>query len=224
MFPDGLFTFLRDLAAHNERAWFNGNKDRYREVLLEPSLDFVEAFGPRLRKISRHLVADPRPVGGSLFRIYRDTRFSPDKSPYKTHVGIHFRHASAKDVHAPGFYLHLEPKEIFAAAGIYRPDTATANRVRDTIARTGAAWRRAAHGKPFTGTWRLGGDALKRAPSGVAADHPLIEDLKRKDFIGTATLTRKDVTSDRFLARFGTMCAAGAPLMRFLCDALDLPF
>jgi uncharacterized protein (TIGR02453 family) len=101
-FSPELFSFLAELRANNNRDWFAANKDRYEEDLLEPALAFIAAFAPRLEKISPHFRAEARPSGGSLFRIYRDTRFSKDKSPYKTNVGIHFRHEQAKDAYAPG--------------------------------------------------------------------------------------------------------------------------
>src|ERR687888_1974338 len=145
-FGPGLFSFLADLRANNNREWFAANKDRYEEHLLEPALDFIEAFAPRLEKISPHFRADPRPSGGSLFRIYRDTRFSKDKTPYKTNVGIHFRHERAKDANAPGYYLHIGPGEVFAGGGIWHPDTEAATRIREAIAADPTRWRRAPRG------------------------------------------------------------------------------
>ncbi|MEE2657664.1 MAG: TIGR02453 family protein [Candidatus Latescibacterota bacterium] len=91
------------------REWFNDNKARYESHVREPLLTFIEDFAGPLKKISAHFRADPRKVGGSLFRNHRDVRFSRDKSPYTTHAGIHFRHERSKDVYAPGLYLHLEP-------------------------------------------------------------------------------------------------------------------
>src|SRR5918996_1594329 len=132
-FGPELFSFLADLRANNDREWFAANKHRYEEHLLEPAMAFVDAFAPRLRKLSPHFRADSRPSGGSLFRIYRDTRFSKDKSPYKTHLGLHFRHERAKDVHAPGYYLHIGPDEVYAGAGIWHPDTDGATRIRESI-------------------------------------------------------------------------------------------
>ena len=102
-----LFDFFRELKANNNREWFQANKERYERQVREPLLQFVEDFGVRLAEISPHYVADARRSSGSLFRINRDVRFSADKSPYKTAAGIQFRHESGKDVHAPGFYLHL---------------------------------------------------------------------------------------------------------------------
>src|SRR5512138_1023433 len=139
-FSPELFTFLRELKRHNRREWFLANKERYETVVRAPALRFISSFALPLRRISPHLVADAHPTRGSLFRIYRDTRFSADKRPYKTHVGIHFAHENEKNVHAPGYYLHLEPENCFAAAGIWRPDAPTLTRIRTTIAQDGKAW------------------------------------------------------------------------------------
>ena len=117
------FEFLEDLKANNNSEWFKANKERYIDEVRTPLQQFVLDFAPHLKKISPHFVADPRPVGGSIFRIYRDIRFSKDKTPYKTHAAAQFRHKGGKDVHAPGFYLHLAPGEVFAGFGIWRPDS-----------------------------------------------------------------------------------------------------
>jgi uncharacterized protein (TIGR02453 family) len=217
-FRPELFTFLKDLKANNDRAWFAANKDRYEEHVRGPALDFIEDFAPRLEKISPHFVADPRPSGGSLFRIHRDTRFSKDKSPYKPYTGIRFSHERAKDAHAPGFYVHLQPGSVFVAAGIWHPDSPTLGRIREAIAEDPQGWRRA------TRTLELGGDSLKRAPGGFDPDHPLIADLKRKDFIAYVEMTQKDACAAGFLDRFAGTCKDTSSLVRFVCKALDLPY
>src|SRR5918996_3657025 len=201
-FGPELFRFLRDLEANNDRMWFNANKERYEREVRDPALDFVEDFAPHLAEISPHFVADPRPSGGSLFRIHRNTRFSKDKSPYKPYTGIQFRHELGKDAHAPGFYLHLESGGVFAGAGIWHPDQPTLVRIREAIARDPEAWRKATAGERF----RLAGDSLKRAPAGFEPEHPLIEDLKRKDFIGVVTLTENQVCARGFVERFAQTC------------------
>jgi uncharacterized protein (TIGR02453 family) len=217
-FGPELFRFLKDLKANNDRAWFAENKDRYENEVRDPALDFVEDFAPHLREISPHFLADPRPSGGSLFRIHRDIRFSKDKSPYKPYVGIQFRHERAKDAHTPGFYLHLQPGGVFVAAGIWHPDAPTLARIREAIGDDPNDWRRA------TRSQRLGGESLKRAPAGFDSDHPLIEDLKRKDFIASVELTQKDACAPGFIERFASTCQETSPLVRFLCGALDLPY
>src|SRR5918992_310398 len=157
-FGEDTFAFLRELKRNNDRDWFNANKDRYEGSVKEPFLQFINDVGPALRKVSRNLVADPRPVGGSMFRIYRDVRFSKDKSPYKTHAGIHFRHAFGKDAHAPGFYLHLEPGGSFAGVGIWRGGPATLGKIRDAIVDDPDAWISATREPPFADAYTLGGD------------------------------------------------------------------
>src|SRR5215813_8431504 len=147
-FDPEFFDFLVELAANNDREWFAENKERYEAEVLEPALAFIEDFGYRLAEISPNLRADSRRNGGSLFRIYRDTRFSRDKTPYKTHTGMHFRHVAAKDVHAPGYYLHLAPDHVFGGGGIWRPDTQTSNRIREAIVAKPKAWRAATVGSP----------------------------------------------------------------------------
>ena len=223
-FRPELFRFLKDLAENNRREWFQENKDRYDDAARGPAMEFIAAIAPGLAKVSKHVRADPRPVGGSLFRIHRDVRFSKDKSPYKTHVGIHLRHEAAKDAHAPGYYLHLQPGLVFFGCGIWHPDPKTARRIREAIVADPAAWKRAVRSKRLMKTLTQGGESLVRPPRGFDPEHPLIEDLKRKDFIVDRKLTQKDVTSPGFEKTFLGLCADGASLMRFLCDALGLPF
>ncbi|MGH2954982.1 MAG: DUF2461 domain-containing protein [Solirubrobacterales bacterium] len=223
-FTPQTFRFLRELAANNRREWFKANKQRYEETVLEPALDFVEEFRPLLHEISPHFLADARPVGGSLFRIYRDVRFSKDKTPYKTHVGIYFRHADGDGAAAPGFYLHLEPRNVFAGAGLWHPPTESLERIRRALVAQPARWRAVTANGRFAERFVLGGDSLKRAPRGYPPDHPLIDDLRRKDFIASTTLTQREVTSRDFPRRFQEICASGAPLVEFVCEATGLAY
>ena len=163
-------------------------------------------------------------MGGSLFRIYRDTRFSKDKSPYKTHVGIHFRHEAAKSAHAPGFYLHLEPGSVFLGAGIWRPESKVAGAIREAIVEDPDRWKKIKRRKAFKESFELTGDSLKRPPRGVTPEHPLLEDLKRKDFIAITKLSQKAVTSSDFMKEFAKRCRGVAPLVEFICDALNVPY
>ena len=219
-----LFEFFRALERNNRKQWFQGNKERYEQKVRLPLQRFIMDFDQPLRRISPHYRADPRPVGGSLFRIYRDVRFSPDKSPYKTHGGIQFRHEMGKDVHAPGFYLHLEPDNVFAAVGIWHPDSAALGRIREVIAADPVKWLKAKNSPGFSKAYELGGDSLKRAPQGYDPDHPQIEDLKRKDFIASAALSERAACAPDFPDRYARLCASAAPFMEFLTTALDLPW
>jgi uncharacterized protein (TIGR02453 family) len=223
-FSPALFTFLKDLAANNDRDWFNANKDRYIHQVQEPALEFISDFGTRLAKISPHFTADARVVGGSLFRIQRDTRFSKDKTPYKHNTGMQFRHESAGDAHAPGYYLHLQPGECFMGVGLWRPETKVAYAIRERIATDPAAWKKAAYGSRFAETFELGGDSLVKPPKGFDPEHRYIDDLKRKDFIASTRLNQKSITSDGFIDEFDRMCRSATPFMRFLCEAVDVPF
>ena len=159
-----------------------------------------------------------------MFRIHRDTRFAKDKTPYKTNTGVQFRHDAAKDAHAPGFYLHIQPRECFVGVGLWRPETKVAYQIREAIASDPAGWKRATRGKRFTATYSLEGDSLIRPPKGFDAEDPLIEDLKRKDFIGSDRITQSTVTSDTFLGDYATMCRDAKPFMAFLCGAVGVPF
>lgn len=225
-FTPSTFAFLRELAASNEREWFKANQHRFEERVRGPALDFIEEFAEPLLKVSPHFVADPRKVGGSLFRIQRDTRFSKDKTPYKTHVGIHFRHVATRDdVHAPGFYLHLEPGGSYAALGLWHPSSADATAIREKMVEDPAGWKRAAHGKRFKETYgELEGESLKRPPRGVDPDHHLMEDLKRKDFIASTRLRQRDITGNGFMDQYTATVRTGAPFMKYLCEALGLGF
>ena len=224
LLTNGLFTFLEDLKRHNDRAWFAENKERYLEAVQQPALEFIRDFAPSLAKISPQFVADDRPVGGSLSRIYRDVRFSKDKSPYKTHVVISFRQRLGKDVQTPGYYLYLGPREVFAATGIWHPDSATLQRIRTAIVQKPGDWKKASRGKAFTARFRLSGDRLKRAPAGFGPEHPLIEDLKWKDYFALAMLDERTATREDFVPFFARTCSAATPFMRFLCQALGRPF
>ena len=214
------FRFLRALAQHNDRAWFEAHKETYVADVRDPLLRLVQAFAPKLAKLSRHLVADPRPVGGSLFRIYRDTRFSRDKTPYKTHAGLSFRHERGRDVHAPLFYLHVEPGRVFAAAGMWRPPAEAVRHVRDAIAARPEQWRRVTRACPLG----LEDDSLRRPPRGYDPDHPLIEDLKRQSFITRTGFTEAAACAPGFLDRFAESCRGATPLMEFLTKAVNLPW
>jgi len=215
-FQPELFAFLRQLKRHNNRDWFARNKARYEKVILEPALMFISSFGPHLHKLAPHFVADPRPTRGSLFRIYRDTRFSHDKSPFKTHVGIHFSHATGKDAHAPVFYLHLQPDNCFAAAGIWHPDNSVLTRIRMAIAAQPQQWAKARR------KLELEGESLMRPPRGFDPNHRFIEDIKRKDYVASVELTEQQVCGPRFMHDFAAACRAMLPLVEFTTRALGL--
>ncbi len=223
-FTSETFTFLTQLKKNNNRDWFNKNKDRYEALVREPSLEFIESAAAPLKKISEHFVAIPKKMGGSLMRVYRDTRFSKDKTPYKTNIGIHFRHEFGKNVHAPGYYLHIAPGETFLGLGIWHPDSDALKKIRSYMQEEPTRWKRAINAKTFKDTFELAGASLKKAPLGIEKDHPMIDDLKRKDFIGVTTLGEDTILSNDLLKTVSEHFKKGNNLMRFLCDALRVPF
>lgn len=223
-FDRALFDFLRDLAANNEREWFADNRERYLAHVRNPMLDFISDFAPHLAEISGRYVADPRPNGGSLFRIHRDIRFSRDKRPYKTNAGAHFRHEAARDVHAPGFYLHLEPGRVFAAAGVWHPDGPALAGIRGALVDKADDWLKVTSPDALGPRGEMAGESLKRPPRGFDANHPLIEDIKRKDFFATARFTEDEACATGFMDEFAATCRTFSPLARFLTGALGLPW
>jgi uncharacterized protein (TIGR02453 family) len=223
-FQAKLFFFLEQLADNNNRPWFQENKPRYEQDVFEPAMAFIRAFAPKLKKISPYFVASDQRVGGSLMRVYRDTRFARDGAPYKTNVGIQFRHQMGRDVHAPGFYVHLAPGECFLAVGLWRPEPDVLAHVRQAIVDWPDRWRRTNNDRKFRSRFYADGDSLKRPPRGFPPDHPCIEDLKRTDFIGVEDLSERDVLRAGFIDHVADSFAAARPFMRFLCDAIRIPF
>ena len=223
-FSQASFDFLTKLNANNNREWFDRHKQEYEDAVRSPALDFIDAMVEDIESLSPHFLAVPKKVGGSLMRVYRDVRFGKDKRPFKTNVGIQFRHFQGKDVHAPGFYVHLEPKECFLGVGIWHPDAPALGNIRTAIAENSAAWLKASRDKKFAKAYELAGDSLVNAPRGYAKDHPLLADLKRKDFIAIMEFNSKLATTARFQPEVVNSFRTAVPLMKFLCKALELPF
>ena len=222
-FPADLFRFFKDLEKNNNRDWFNQSKDRYMKSVVQPMSAFISAMQPRLKAISSHYVADPKPHGGSMFRIYRDARFSRDKAPYKTHAACHFRHESGKDVHAPGFYVHIGVDELRFGGGIWQPASPDLNRIRDFIADNVRAWARIKNAKKVLEAGGIQGDSLVRAPRGFNEEHVHIDDLKRKSFYIMSECDPAEALRPGFIDLVDDALKRAAPLNRFICHALDLP-
>jgi uncharacterized protein (TIGR02453 family) len=223
-FDENFFDFLKELKQNNTREWFQDNKERYQAAVQEPLLRFISDFSEPLHGISPEFVADPRPSGGSMFRIYRDVRFSKDKSPYKTHAAAQFRHRAGRDAHAPGFYLHLEPGNVFVGAGSWHPDREALESIRTAIAEYPDQWQTLLNEPCFSKRHGLVGDSLKRPPRGFDPEHPLIDELKRKDFISVENFTQKQACSAGFIDQVASSFSVAAPLVRFLTEAVGQPF
>jgi uncharacterized protein (TIGR02453 family) len=222
-FTPRFFEFLEELSRNNNRDWFMQNKARYERDVREPMLAFIADFAPRLRKISAYYVADPRPTGGSMMRVYRNLRFSRDKTPYHTNASAAFGHRGVARHHgSPSFYLSLSEAEAFAGVGVWRPDAETVARIRAAIVARPSKWKAATNDRKFKARFEMMGDMLSRPPKGYSPTHPLIEDLKRKDFVGGTEFTQKEVCSAEFMNLFSRACAASAPFMKFLTEAMGL--
>jgi len=216
MITPALFDFLRDLEQNNNREWFKARKEQYEAEVVDPVTEFIENMAPRVAKISEHIIVDPRPNGGSRFRIYRDTRFSKDKSPYKIQVGCQFRHEAGKDAHAPGFYVHLAPGEVFFGGGVWGPQGEALKSIRQRIVDKPDEWRKATKGLD------LRGDQLVRTPKGFDPEHPLIEDLRRKSFFSMQDADEALVTSENFEKAVEKQFKKVAPLMGFVATSLGV--
>lgn len=216
--------FLEKLAANNNRDWFGENKSRYEEEVLDVALRFIQSMQEPLAEIAPHFVATPTRVGGSLMRVYRDTRFSKNKTPYKTNIGIQFRHEQAKDVHSPGYYLHIEPRQVFLGAGMWRPEAESLRGIRERIAARPAEWRRALRDKQFQRNFELGGDSLTRPPRGFSKDQDCIDDIKRKSFIAVRDLDPATCLKPQFQRTVESSFRMAEPFMRFLCKSVGVRF
>ena len=223
-FPPKLYQFLSELSDNNNKDWFEANRERYELEVREPALAYIAAMQEPMAKISSQFQVEPKKMGGSLMRIHRDTRFSKDKSPYKTNVGIQFRHATGCDVHAPGFYIHLSPDENFFGVGTWHPAGNALAAIRTAIQKNPKDWQKSAGDKAFRGRFDLAGDSLKRAPPGIDPEHPLIDDLKRKDFISVQEFDPGLTTSQDFVKESVSAFKAARPFMKFLCDAIGVAF
>lgn len=223
-FTADTLTFLRKLAKNNRREWFELHRDDYEACVRGPALTFISDIADDLAMLSPHFMARASKLGGSLMRVHRDIRFSRDKTPYKTNIGIQFRHERGKDVHAPGFYLHISPQSCFLGAGIWHPDSRVLAVLRQSLTEHEKLWRSIMQDGKFRKTYILGGESLKRPPRGYREDHPLIDDLKRKDFIALCDLDQAQVLGPRLRELVLRRYRVADAFMRFLCVSLNLQY
>jgi uncharacterized protein (TIGR02453 family) len=223
-FPDDFLVFFRQLETNNNRTWFEENKPRYQDSVVRPMLAFIEAMQEPLAEIAPQYLALPKAHGGSLFRIYRDTRFSKDKTPYKTHAAAQFRHRLGRDAHAPGFYFHIGPEGVAIGGGIWRPPSAALLKLREFIVDNPGAWRSLRDAKAVQDRGGVQGDQLKRAPRGFDPEHVHIDDLRRKSFYLMEHAPAQAIHEPGFFDRVVKTYRATAPLNHYICDALELPF
>jgi uncharacterized protein (TIGR02453 family) len=217
--------FLRQLAANNDRSWFQAHRADYETHVREPFLRLVGDLQPALAKISPYYRADPRKQGGSLFRIHRDARYSHDKSPYKTWQGARFFHERRREMASPSFYLQLQPGESFVGAGIWQPEPEVQRRIRQFIFDNPAGWQAVAHAPPLRRAFTLErAGSMVRSPRGYPADWPWVEDLKLRSWTLWHPLDDAAMTGPGLLALLEADFTALAPFVDYLCAALDLEF
>lgn len=224
-FSDASFKFLRGLARHNEREWFQAHKAEYDEQVRAPFQRLLTDLQPVLAGVSEHYRAEPKTVGGSLFRIQRDTRFANDKTPYKTWQGARLFHERGRQVEAPSFYLHLQPGNCFIAAGLWHPEPDSLRRIRHFILDNPGSWKAAAHEPKFRRRFDLDEDEmLVRMPRGFPDDFEFAHDLRRKNFVALRAIDDEVMTGPRLLKTLETDLSGLAPFTDYLCAALDLEF
>lgn len=224
MFKPEAFEFLRQLAANNERSWFEPRKLEFQELCRDPALRLIDALEQPLAAISPHFLASNKAVGGSLFRIYRDVRFAHDKTPYKPWLGIRFKHVSDRSgALAPLLYVHLGPQQCFAGGGLWHPAAPILNRVRNFIAANPQALQDLLADPEFQ-NYRMGGESAARAPRGFDPAHPLIEMIKRKDFVAMRDFDAAVVCGPDAVSTIAGYLRGAAALVDYLCATLDLEF
>lgn len=224
-FTDKSLKFLRGLARNNDKAWFNAHRGDYEAHVREPFQRLLVDLQPDLAAVSPHFRADPRNVGGSLFRIFRDARFSNDKSPYKSWQGARLFHERRREVAAPSFYLHLQPGGSFIGAGLWHPESDTQRRVRQFIFDNPGSWKAAAHAPALRRRFDLDdGETLVRPPRGFPVDFEFIDDLKHRNWVFWRALDDATMTGPRLRQLVARDLQALAPFVDYLCAALDLEF
>ena len=206
-----IFSFFSQLEQNNQREWFEAHKPQFKA--LETS---VKQFGEALKEqLNTHDSIDRF----KLFRIYRDVRFSKDKTPYKTHFGLNW-HRTKPELRG-GYYLHLKPKDIFLACGFWDPNPADLKRIRQELAVDGDDYREIINAPAFKSVWgELEGAKVKTAPKGYAKDHPNIDLLRFKQHLFSVRYTEKEATAPDFLLRLNDALQAVRPFVDYMSEVL----
>jgi uncharacterized protein (TIGR02453 family) len=213
-FPPATRRFLRQLARNNNREWFQGQKQVYETEVKEPMVQLVSALGGPLLILAPELVVDPN---RAIYRIYRDTRFSPDKTPYKSHLAAIFAPRGLPKHAGAGMYFEISPDGILVAGGVYMPGSAELAAIRSHIAAHDEELRKIISGRQFKREFGgMEGEKLVRAPKDFAPDHPAIDLLRYKQFLVSVAEPAKLAESPRLFSRLLTLFAAMTPLVRFL--------
>jgi len=210
--------FLRALKRNNRREWFKPRKEKYEQLVRTPMVGFIERLATDLRAFAPDLIASPKV---SLYRIYRDTRFSENKTPYKTHVAAVFPCRTLPKHQGAGLYFHVSPDEVWIGGGMYAPDTSQIQAVREHIARNVRRLRTIVESPSFRRTvGRLEGERLQRVPRGFPKDHEAAEYLRFRQFLAGAEFPPAFATKPRFYATVVKVFREVSPLVRFLNEPL----
>ncbi len=218
-FPKKGIAFLQKLKRNNNRVWFEKHKADYETYVKLPMQSLIASLQPHFDKFAPEFDANPK---RSLFRIYRDIRFSKDKTPYKTHVAAHFViRGKPKGIEGSGYYLHIEPGEVFLGGGIYMPDNDQLKKIRHAIATNANDFLSIVENRSFKKRFgKLEGNRLQRVPQGFEPDHPMAEWLKLKQFFVGVTLPEQKCFSESFLETVADVFEEAVPLVRFLNHAM----
>lgn len=224
-FTDKSFKFLRALARNNDREWFHAHKADYDSHVRAPFQALLTDLQPDVLAISPHYRSEPKTVGGSLFRIQRDTRFSNSKAPYKSWQGARIFHERRKQLPAPSFYIHLQHDQCFVGAGLWHPETPTQRKVRQFIVDNPGSWKAAAHAPAFRRRFEMDdSEMLVRAPAGVDKEFAFLDDLRRKNFVAVRTIDDDVMCGPRLRQTLVKDLQGLAPFVDYLCAAVDLEF
>jgi uncharacterized protein (TIGR02453 family) len=213
-FPRESLSFLRSLRRNNNREWFQDHKTIYETALKQPMCELVEAVGAAFETFAPEMVASPK---ASVSRIYRDTRFSKNKSPYKTHVAAVFPRKGLDKHRGAAFYLHISPEELLIGGGVYMPVPEDLHAIRSHIAensRSFSAIVRATKFRKLFGT--LGGEQLSRVPRGFSADHPAADYLRHKQYLAARSMKPEVATTSELYNVVIETFRGMLPLVRFL--------
>ena len=215
-FPPAALTFLADLKQHNNRPWFQARKDLYERCVKAPMSELIASIEEAFRSFAPEMVADPRT---SLYRIYRDTRFSPDKSPYKTHVAAVFPVRGLPKNAGPGLYLHISPEELLIGGGMYMPEPQVLRAVREQIVASPNEFLAILQARPFRKIFgELEGERLRTMPKGFSADSEAAEYIRYKQFLFAKVFAPKVATTARLLPAILECFQTGMPLIRLLAQ------
>lgn len=223
--PKESLGFLADLADHNDKRWYDANRERCDRELVEPCRALVRRITAEIGGVFPEITGSDARSGGSLTRLHRDVRFSKDKRPFNAHVGMHFWHRSGKKMEVPGFFLRVAPDEVLLGTGLHGPEPGPLEKIRRDLDRDRRGWEKASRDPAFVRLWGgLEGESLKRVPAPWPADHPFAEDLRRKDFTAFVRWKGAEAAKPSFAAKAVEHWRASGPLMGFLCRATGLPF